>query len=300
MKPYQHVIAGIDFSLPSVNALKEAARMAQWMNTELTVIHVVDLAALEAMASQIDLEKVDVAARAEARLKDFVARHLPTSVPVNLEAPVGHPFEEIIAACEKHQANMLVLGAQGNSGRGWQAGVLATNCVRRAPVEVMLVRGFQDQRFKKLMVCVDFSDTAKRAIEQGIMIARQDRAAVEFLFVFQPISEMTGDLAAFVQIMPPVNNVDYRKTAEKDLEVFLKPYLENCEDLEVRTCVIESSQVSDAIIGQANESGANLVILGTRGRTGLKRLLLMGTTAERIVAGAPCSVLTVKPDAVGA
>ena len=167
-------------------------------------------------------------------------------------------------------------------------------------MEVMLVRGFQDQRFKKLLVCVDFSDTAKRAIEQGILIARQDRAAVEFLFVFQPISEMTGDLAAFVQIMPPVNNLDYRKTVEKDLEVFLKPYLEESDDLEFRATVIESSRVSDAIIEQANDSGANLVILGTRGRTGLKRLLLMGTTAERIVAGAPCSVLTVKPEAVEA
>jgi len=295
MKPVKQIIVGIDFSDPCINALREAVRMVQCTGAELTAIHVVDLAALEAMASQVDLEKVDVAERAGARLQEFVDQHLRMKIPINLECPVGHPFEEIVSACERHKADLLVLGAQGNSGRGWQTGVLATNCVRRAPLEVMLVRGFQDQRFEKLLVCVDFSDTAKRAIEHGIMIARQDRAAVEFLFVFQPISEMTGDLAAFVQIMPPVNNLDYRKTAEKDLEVFLKPYLEGNDDLEVQTTVIESSRVSDAIIDRANDSRANLVILGTRGRTGLKRLLLMGTTAERIVAGAPCSVLTVKP-----
>lgn len=291
----RNIVVGIDFSRPSINALREAARMAQWAGVELTVIHVVDQGALEAMASQVDLGEVDVAERARARLEEFVEQHLRLLVQVHFEVPVGHPFEEIVSVCEHRQADLLVMGAQGNSGRGWRAGVLATNCVRRAPVDVLLVRGFQDTRFNKILVCVDFSETAKRAIEQGIMIARQDRAAVEFLFVFQPINEMTGDLAAFVQIMPPVNNVDYRKTAEKDLEAFLQPYLEGVGGLEVEATVIENSRVSDAIIDRANDSGANLVVLGTRGRTGLKRLLFMGTTAERIVAEAPCSVLSVKP-----
>lgn len=295
MKPLRNIIVGMDFSRPSINALRGAARMAQWAKVELTVIHVVDRGALEAMAAQVDLEKVDVEERARARLEEFVEQHLRLAVAVHCEILVGHPFEEIVSFCERRQADLLVMGAQGNSGRGWRTGVLATNCVRRAPVDVLLVRGFQDKRFNKILVCVDFSETSKRAIEQGIMLALQDRAAVEFLFVFQPVNEMTGDLAAFVQIMPPVNNIDYRKTAEKDLEAFLHPYLEGVGDLEVETRVIENSRISDAIIDHANDSGANLVVLGTRGRTGLKRLLFMGTTAERIVAEAPCSVLSVKP-----
>lgn len=295
MKPLRNIVVGIDFSHPSINALRRAARMARWAGVGLTVIHVVDRGALEAMAKQVDLKKIDVAERARARLEEFVEQHLRMVIPIHFEIPVGHPFEEIVSFCERRQVDLLVMGAQGNSGRGWRTGVLATNCVRRAPVDVLLVRGFQDKRFKKLLVCVDFSETAKRAIEQGIMIALQDRATVEFLFVFQPINEMTGDLAAFVQIMPPLNNVDYRKTAEKDLEAFLQPYLEGLGDLEIQTTVIENSRVSDAIIDRANDSGANLVVLGTRGRTGLKRLLFMGTTAERIVAEAPCSVLSVKP-----
>ncbi len=295
MKALEQIVVGIDFSRPCINALREAVRMAQWTGAALTVVHVVDLAALEAMGEQFDIKKIDVPKRAGERLKDFVAQHLQLDIPVKLETAVGHPFEELVKVCESHQADLLVMGAQGNSGKGWRTGVLATNCVRRAPVEVLLVRGFQDQRFKKLLVCVDFSDTAKLAIEQGLMIARQDRAEVEFLFVFQPINEMTGDLAAFVQIMPPVNNVDYRKTAEKDLEIFMQPFLEGYADLDFRMTVIESSRVSDAIIARANDSGADLVVLGTRGRTGLKRLLFMGTTAERIVSDAPCSVLTVKP-----
>ena len=295
MKPLRSIIVGIDFSRPSINALRGAARIARSAGIDLTVVHVVDRGALEEMASQVDLKKIDVAERARARLEEFVEQHLRLVLPVHFEVLVGHPFEEIVSVCERKNADLLVMGAQGNSGRGWRTGVLATNCVRRAPVDVLLVRGFQDKNFKKILVCVDFSETAKRAVEQGIMIALQDRAAVEFLFVFQPVNEMTGDLAAFVQIMPPLNNADYRKTAEKDLEAFLQPFLEGVGGLEVRTTVIENSRVSDAIIDRANDSGANLVVLGTRGRTGFKRLLFMGTTAERIVAEAPCSVFSVKP-----
>ncbi len=301
MKAWQQIIVGIDFSRPCINALREAARMAQWSGAQLTVIHVVDQAALEAIGQQVDVKKIDVPGRAERRLKDFVEQHLQLKLelPVNIEIGVGHPFEEMVAACEAHRADLLVMGAQGNSGRGWRTGVLASNCVRRAPVEVLLVRGFQDQRFCKILVCVDFSETAKHAIEQGLMIARQDRAEVEFLYVYQPITEMTGDLAAFVQIMPPVNNVDYRKTVEKDLQIFMQPFLASRDDLEYRIRVVENSRVADAIIDRANDSGADLVVLGTRGRAGLKRLLLLGTTAERIVSDAPCSVLTVKPKTHG-
>jgi len=45
----------------------------------------------------------------------------------------------------------------------------------------------------------------------------------------------------------------------------------------------------------ARQVGADLVVLGTRGRTNLRDLLL-GSTAERVVRDAPCSILTVKPD----
>lgn len=53
---------------------------------------------------------------------------------------------------------------------------------------------------------------------------------------------------------------------------------------------------ADAIVARARESAAQLLIVGTRGRTGLDRLIL-GSVAEAVVRRAPCSVLTVKPTA---
>ena len=56
-----------------------------------------------------------------------------------------------------------------------------------------------------------------------------------------------------------------------------------------------SSSATDGIVDFLNERAADLVVLGTRGRSGL-RALLLGTTAERLVHEAPCSVLVVKDE----
>lgn len=52
MKELQQIVVAIDFSRFCINALQEAARMAQWSGAKLVVVHVVDEAALDAMRSQ--------------------------------------------------------------------------------------------------------------------------------------------------------------------------------------------------------------------------------------------------------
>ena len=57
----------------------------------------------------------------------------------------------------------------------------------------------------------------------------------------------------------------------------------------------ERVNIREAIIDHVNEVHATLVVLGTRGKTGLREMLI-GTTAEKIVQNAPCSILAIKPD----
>jgi nucleotide-binding universal stress UspA family protein len=59
--------------------------------------------------------------------------------------------------------------------------------------------------------------------------------------------------------------------------------------------VAEIARESDGIVQFVEESAADLVVVGTRGRTGL-RAVLLGSLAERIVRESPCSVRTVKPN----
>jgi nucleotide-binding universal stress UspA family protein len=65
--------------------------------------------------------------------------------------------------------------------------------------------------------------------------------------------------------------------------------------VQVTTTVIERINIRETILEHVQETHADLVVLGTRGRTGLREMLI-GTTAEKIVGNAPCSILAVKPD----
>jgi nucleotide-binding universal stress UspA family protein len=82
---------------------------------------------------------------------------------------------------------------------------------------------------------------------------------------------------------------------ESELNHLVQPLQINTPAVPVKTSVIERVNIREAVLDHIKESHADLVVLGTRGKSGLRELL-MGTTAERIVADAPCSVFAVKPD----
>ena len=63
----------------------------------------------------------------------------------------------------------------------------------------------------------------------------------------------------------------------------------------MRAVVKERINIREAILDHVNDLHADLVVLGTRGKSGLRELLI-GTTAEKIIQNAPCSILAIKPD----
>ena len=82
---------------------------------------------------------------------------------------------------------------------------------------------------------------------------------------------------------------------QAELDAFLEPLTRKAQDLPVQHLIDESPSVRDALMDHVAKVGADLVVLGTRGKSGLRELLI-GTTAEKIVQYAPCSILAVKPD----
>jgi nucleotide-binding universal stress UspA family protein len=83
------------------------------------------------------------------------------------------------------------------------------------------------------------------------------------------------------------------------LEEFLEPFTREKGDVKVTPLVVERMNIRETILEHVETTGATLVVLGTRGKTGLREFLI-GTTAEKIVQHAPCSILAVKPDGFAA
>jgi nucleotide-binding universal stress UspA family protein len=141
---------------------------------------------------------------------------------------------------------------------------------------------------KRILVPIDFSEHAKKALKYAAAFGEQFGAEVLLLHVVEPIVypvEM-GFVPPEIQDMGEklVQNARERLQALADAELKLPIKT---------TALISRGTAFQQIATVAQEKGADLIIVTTHGYTGLKHVLL-GSTAERVVRHAPCPVLVVR------
>lgn len=142
--------------------------------------------------------------------------------------------------------------------------------------------------FKKILVPTDFSTASDAAFAYAREIAARFGASVHLLHVLEePV--VTGTLGSEV-FVPNANLHDQlRADAERQLDERLPTPLK--ARLKATTDVV-MGPTAGTIVSVAEECGADLIVLGSHGRTGVAHLLL-GSVAETVVRKAPCPVLTV-------
>ena len=150
---------------------------------------------------------------------------------------------------------------------------------------------YHDNCFKNVVACVDFSESSHRVIEQAIRVAQQSGASLRLLHVFSPPRKG----ANHVPRPSPEDQQHASDSLSERMQIALQPFESEIRALQVETNVVDSARESDGIVQFIRDSATDLVVVGTRGRTGM-RAILPGTVAERIVRESPCSVLVVKPD----
>jgi len=128
----------------------------------------------------------------------------------------------------------------------------------------------------------DFSPRSKPAFQMAVALARDYGARLVILHVLEPWVMAYGE---GVVVPPPENYLEEVK--EQLLKI--RP---TDEQIAVEHRLIEGDPAPE-ILRSAVESKADLVVMGTHGRTGLSRLL-MGSVAEQVIRKAGCPVLTVK------
>jgi universal stress protein E len=296
MSSKKTILVGIDYSPHSKNALREAARMANSRDLALVCFHVLDQDVLDQFKHLDAYTGKGVLNFAREKMDSFIRDVIGTAHEINSTVSIGHPFRETLKQIEEHQPETLVLGSRGfSTTEHHHVGTLASRCVRKAPVEVLLVRNFQDRPFQNIVACVDFSDTSRRAIHRAAELARQDDSSLLLLLVYRPpvyADSETGWLGSAFPIIPPP---DIEENLQLRLEELGYDIGKEYDIQNLSTKVISALSIHHGIRETLEEVDADLVVLGTRGRTGFKKLLL-GTTAEGLIHNTPCSALTIKPE----
>ena len=144
------------------------------------------------------------------------------------------------------------------------------------------------RHFGKILVPMDFSPAALRAVELAADFARQAGPAQLILVhaYFVPL-----EVEALAVLGPEKIMEDIRARAAEDLEQILVRLQDTGVSAEYEA---SAGSPDEVVVRLARDKQVDLIVMGTRGRTGLAHALL-GSVAERVIRTAPCPVLTVKP-----
>ncbi|MCU0785588.1 MAG: universal stress protein, partial [Verrucomicrobia bacterium] len=200
----------------------------------------------------------------------------------------GVTLDVLLQESRSRRADLLVLGITGDSLLPYGAGTMATKCLRKTATKVLLVKQTHPQPFRRIVACVDFSETSKEVVKHALRVAAQDQAELHFLHVFQAEWNNWSSPDRLWAL------TDFEKGCTALLEGNLRRFAEVPPETSAFYTVTQAKTHGHGIAEFCRSVDADLVVLGTRGRTTLKYILL-GSTVERLLKEIPCSMLVVRP-----
>jgi len=231
------------------------------------------------------LEAARSIARSEANLLGSL------NVPSSFEGAYGQPIQQIIRQARRIQADLIVVGAKGQSAIEMMLmGSVSQGVLQYSDRPVLVARG-ADAPIRTVVAGVDGTSTALKAVE------------------FLPRLRLSGHplivLAKCVYLMSSIQPGLYLRRTEDEVTEFNRQVRLRAEsDLSKAVELLRGQQVQTLNEISAGEAGpelllsaathrADLVVMGSR-RPSRARKYLVGTTAEYVARQAPCSVLVVR------
>jgi nucleotide-binding universal stress UspA family protein len=154
-----------------------------------------------------------------------------------------------------------------------------------------VLSGDDESMFRSILIAVDGSPHAERALEEAVDLARHSKASLTVLTVVPDIAPwvFTGGYGGLV---PPISLDDVHEQSRHQHERMLDDLVGRVAgDLPVRKVVVQGSP-AQAILAQAEEGGHDLIVVGSRGR-GELRSLLLGSVSHHVLQASPVPVLVV-------
>lgn len=137
----------------------------------------------------------------------------------------------------------------------------------------------------RILVGTDFSETASVALDWAGTLAAQNGARLELVHAIT----LPPSMPEFTPLAGPDFTLELQSAARLRLDDAVASLKDRVSELDT---LLVPGNPSSVLLDRAEESGASLIVVGTRGHTGLEHLLL-GSTAERVVHRARCPVLCV-------
>jgi nucleotide-binding universal stress UspA family protein len=295
--PNKSILVAIDFSEYSKVALDICLGASGCMETKLYVLHTIekfphDYLHLLSSTAHTDM-KQKLEEDAIARIQAMIPEEIRGKGDIIPMVRFGKPFLEIIQVAKEENVDLLVIGTHGRAGVDRVIlGSVAERIVRKAGCPVMVIRDRKYTGFKRIIVPIDFSDCSRKALEYAIATANSHNSKLTILHVYEesfiePYVNAANSEEEAGEIMKEIEQVNETKYDE-----FLKTI--DLRGVEYDKLLVKGIPETE-IVEIAMEQQADLIVMGTYGRTGIKHILI-GSTAEEVVRAVHCDIIIVKPE----
>ena len=257
------VVCGIDASHADEAAVREACALAGQRGHVALVCVISSKGA--GLTAQATIEPWRASEALERAMRQTRVAGVPSSVYL-LRSP--HAADAVLRAAA--DGDILVVGThEGSRASGIALGSVGTTALHRSTAPVLVARARPEEAPASILVASDGSAESDRACEYACRIAARDAKVTLF--------------SAMHDEDPEVRTALGRQAVELEEATGREP-----------TVVTTDGKPAEAIVDAARAVDATLIVVGSRGRTGLQAL---GSVSERVAHRAPCSVLVVRPPA---
>jgi nucleotide-binding universal stress UspA family protein len=283
----QRILAATDFSTRSQRAVRRAGLLARQTGAELTLLHVVDE---EQPAHLVDLERAEAnkilseQISSLAELRDVRCQQLV--IP-------GVTFKTILHAAASNSADLIVMGSHRKQVLlDIFIGTTIERVVRAGPFPVLMVNTDASRPYVSVVAAVDTSEASGHALRSAKTLGFFDNVRLTIAHAFEAPakSKLFSVDVSKERIDAYVNEERLRVTAE--LDSFVQAQMGKG----AWSSRIEEGVPHRVISDLASQAHADLVVIGTHGRSGIAKVLL-GSVAEEVLGALETDILAIPPRA---
>ena len=283
MGKYRKILVAVDSSESSKNALHQAFKLANeekcWITVtsvvppyegEIEILGVKDIKAALRKPCDDALSEVEKIAKTERMLVKTVCEE-------------GEVYERIVDLADAENCDVIVMGRRGlRRVERTLIGSVTARVIGHTQRDVLVVPNGTTMGWKTIVLATDGSKYSAAAAERAIAFAKSYGGELKVLSVVDVPTEFYAEAPQAVEDLVKKAKgfvADVKKQAE-------------AAGVPAETFVMEA-EAYQAVNNLAQEQKANMIVLGSHGRTGLRRLL-MGSVTEAVIGHASCPVLVVK------
>ena len=297
------ILVPTDFSPPSQVACCFAARLANYLKAGIVLFHAIPgMDLLEEIGRAKGKTQVEVLDDLRARLRGWFEAVAPAElrglVPVEATVVVGEPTPAIVPAATRSGADLILMATHGRTGLAHLLmGSVTETVLRSIPVPVLALRVGQGDRplttVHRILWATDLSPVSEGSWRYALTLADVFAAEVILMHVVPPSDLPWLD----EQPVPTPGSWLEQHVAPFDRELGQRQQVAEELGLSARRKILVGVP-AEAIVAEAQAEDADLIVMGTHGRSGLPHVLL-GSVAEAVIQKAPCPVLAVKVEPEG-